>query len=396
MRNIIITGGELFNKGAQAMLFIAVDEIKKRFPNHQIYILSDMDFQRPQSEKEKYAFNFIGWHPVKFAKCQKNPFLRLLCKLRNGAELREAEDIYSNTDMMIDISGYALGSIWSVNCCTLYLEHLEYAKEFGIPVYIMPQSFGPFKFEGEQGRRLDKKIKKLLPSVKMICAREQEGYDLLVNTYHLQNVCVKRDIVLNNKGIDINNIYKQVPTLSLPDIAQNSVAIIPNGQTLVVNDKEQILRLYYSVICELLSEGKVVYLLSHSTQDKEFCEQIKNDFRAEERVILLEQDFSCIEFNELVKKFEFVIASRFHSIVHAYKNGVPCVVLGWAVKYHELTSLFGQEQYMFDARNEITIDEVIRAVRRMNACVEDETKKISECLATVQKENVFDILSMEK
>ena len=29
MRNIIITGGELFNKGAQAMTFVAVDELKK-------------------------------------------------------------------------------------------------------------------------------------------------------------------------------------------------------------------------------------------------------------------------------------------------------------------------------------------------------------------------------
>ena len=30
MKNIIITGGELFNKGAQAMTFITVDEMKKR------------------------------------------------------------------------------------------------------------------------------------------------------------------------------------------------------------------------------------------------------------------------------------------------------------------------------------------------------------------------------
>ena len=40
MRNIIITGGELFNKGAQAMTFVTVNELKKRFPDHQIYLLS--------------------------------------------------------------------------------------------------------------------------------------------------------------------------------------------------------------------------------------------------------------------------------------------------------------------------------------------------------------------
>ena len=104
MKNIIITGGELFNKGAQAMTFITVDEMKKRFPDHRILVLSEMDLQRPKKEQEQYAFSFMGWYPIKFAKCQSNPILRALCLLRNQKELMEAEAIYKNTDLMIDIS----------------------------------------------------------------------------------------------------------------------------------------------------------------------------------------------------------------------------------------------------------------------------------------------------
>lgn len=151
MKNIIITGGELFNKGAQAMTFITVDEIKKRFPDHRILVLSEMDLQRPKKEQEQYAFSFMGWYPIKFAKCQSNPILRALCLLRNQKELMEAEAIYKNTDLMIDISGYALGSNWSKETCNRYLDHLEFAKEFRIPVYLMPQSFGPFEFQGDEG-----------------------------------------------------------------------------------------------------------------------------------------------------------------------------------------------------------------------------------------------------
>ena len=73
MRNIIITGGELFNKGAQAMTFVTVSELKKRFPNHKIILLSEMDKRRPKEEKAKYAFDFMGWYPIKFARAQKNP-----------------------------------------------------------------------------------------------------------------------------------------------------------------------------------------------------------------------------------------------------------------------------------------------------------------------------------
>ena len=96
MRNIIITGGELFNKGAQAMTFVSVDEIKRRFPDHQIYLLSEMDMKRPAAEKEQYTFDFIGWYPLKFARCQSNRLLRFACKVRNGKELREAEEIYKH------------------------------------------------------------------------------------------------------------------------------------------------------------------------------------------------------------------------------------------------------------------------------------------------------------
>ena len=55
-RNILITGGELFNKGAQSMTFITVNELKKRFPNHEILLSSSRDFKRDYEEKQQYNF----------------------------------------------------------------------------------------------------------------------------------------------------------------------------------------------------------------------------------------------------------------------------------------------------------------------------------------------------
>ena len=49
-----------------------------------------------------------------------------------------------------------------------------------------------------------------------------------------------------------------------------------------------------------------------------------------------------------LKQFQFIVASRFHAIVHAFKNGIPCIALGWATKYYDLMKQFGQEQYMLD------------------------------------------------
>lgn len=391
MRNIIITGGELFNKGAQAMTFVVVDEIKKRFPDHRIYVLSEMDFVRPEIERMKYGFDFMGWYPIKFARCQHNLPLRLLCRFRNRKEFAEAEEIYKNCDMMVDISGYALGSNWDVKNNDRYLNHLEFAHAFGIPMYLMPQSFGPFDF-GSDHPGIDGRCRKLLPFCKAIFAREQEGYDALVNTYGLTNVQLAPDLVLNNKGVDLKNIFKEIPAFDLPEICSGSIAVIPNGRNLSVGNDKEVLELYQAAIRRGLEQGKKVYLLHHAASDAKICAQLKTLFVDELSVVLLEKEYSCLEFNALVQLFDYLVASRFHSIVHAYKNAIPCVILGWAKKYEDLAVQFEQQEYLFDVRTCVEISDICKAMDRVNENRDTDSQKIKEHLSKLQKENVFDIL----
>ena len=382
----------MVNKGAQAMTLIAVHELRRRFPDHRIYLYSPVDLANKNLDKSQFAFDFTGWYPMKFARCQSNLLQRAVCLLRSRRELLEAEAIYRNTDFIVDISGYALGSNWNDKVCNDFLDILEFANGFRIPVYLMPQSFGPFDF-GTDRQVLDNRIRKLLPTVKAIFAREQEGYDALVNTYGLTNVRLSTDLVLGNKGIDLDNVFKTRPAMKLPEIAENSVALIPNSMNASVSSQEAVVGMYTEVIEKLLTLNRTVYLLSHSSMDAALCRTLKAQFADHDAVILLEQDFSCLEFNELVQKFRYLVASRFHSIVHAYKNGIPCIALGWATKYHDLLKLFGQEQYVFDVRTDAGTAQMLTAMERMDGCYAEEAAKIRQGLAAVQKDNVFDVLT---
>lgn len=394
MKNIIITGGELFNKGAQAMTFIAVDEMKKRFSDSNIYVLSEMDLQRSEKEQEQYAFQFMGWYPLKFAKCQSNPILRTVCFLRNRKELMEAEAIYKNADLMIDISGYALGSNWSIETCNRYLDHLEFAKKFRIPVYLLPQSFGPFEFQGDEGKRIDKRIAELLPTVKVVCAREEEGFQQLIERYHLNNVITCNDLVLNNRSIDLKNIYRNMPEVSLPEVIPGSIAVIPNQRNYEVADESQVHNFYVFMIKKLLQICPAVYLISHSNLDINICKQLKTEFANEGRVILIDKELNCIELNEIVKNFHFIVASRFHAIVHAFKNNVPCIALGWATKYHELMKQFSQEQYMLDVRQKMSEDTISTVIETMRKNRDNNSQTIEKKLRELQESNVFDIIKL--
>lgn len=387
-KNIIITGGELFNKGAQAMTFVTVDELKKRFPDHDIYVLSDMDFRRPEEEKRRYAFRFTEWYPIKFARAQKNPFLRLACLLLNRKELTACESLYRNCDLMVDISGYGLGSNWGVKQLRYYLDHLEYAQSFHIPCYLMPQSFGPFDFD-EDKKEQARRIPRLLSSVELICAREKEGYEELRNRYRLKNVVLCTDLVLSHTDIDLQHIFKAPVVYNLPKIEKNSVAIIPNVRCAELISEQSFLDIYRSLIDTLLENGKTVYLMTHATEDLRLCVKIKSLFSDSEKVIVLEQDFNCLEFNELVKNFDFLIASRYHSVVHAFKNGVPCITLGWAVKYKALMKEFSQEAYCFDLRNAIETDSMRLAVQQLCMGCGRESNVIRRKLQVMMKKNAF-------
>lgn len=391
MRNIIITGGELFNKGAQAMTFISVDELHRRFPEHEIILLSEMDKARPKAEQEIYNFRFIGWYPIKFAHSQHDPLLWGICNLKNKREYRKAVEIYSMCDAMIDISGYALSSRWSYKVCDRYLNHLEFAKAFHIPVYLMPQSFGPFDF-GAENKKLDKRIRRLLPTAKVIFAREQEGYEALTKTYGLTNVQLAQDLVLSSGNIDLTRVFKKLPNITIPDVLPKSVALIPNTMNAEMGSSEYVQKLYADIIKAVLSHGRNVYIIRHSEMDAALCSSLKKMFSSDENVILSDRDFNCLEFNELVKKFDYCVASRYHAIVHAYKNGIPCVVVGWATKYHDLLKRFKQEKYMFDVREQICSDELTEAISRMETNYRDESISVLSELSKIQEQNVFDIL----
>lgn len=395
MRNIIITGGGMVNKGAQAMTLIAVHELRRRFPEHRIYLYSPVDLEDPKLDTSLYRFSFTGWYPMKFARCQNNPLLRAAYLLRSGAELREAETIYRNCDALVDISGYSLGSNWSDKICNDFLDILEFAQGFGIPVYLMPQSFGPFYFPPER-QAIPDRIERLLPGIKVIFAREKEGYDALVNTFGLKNVRLAKDLVLTGREIDPPIVFTVPPVLDVPAVVSESVGVIPNYKNDQFSAKVSALSHYQAAIEKLLDLDKTVYVLRHSSMDAQLCRSLKELFFDEDRVILLDRELSCLEFNELVKRFDYLIASRFHSIVHAFKNGIPCIALGWATKYHDLLTLFGQERYIFDVRTPEGAAGICDAIVQMDRCFAKESAKIRAALPAVQQENVFDIFGPEK
>lgn len=372
------------------MTFVTVSELSKRFPDHQIYVLSEVDFKREKSELNIYKFKFLKWYPLKFAKAHKNPIMRLMYLLKNGKEYSEVDSIYSNADLFLDISGYAIGSVWSDVICNNYLDNIEFALLYGLPVYLLPQSFGPFDFNSENGDRIYNRINALFPRIKKIFAREQSGFDDLYKSFKLNNIMLADDIVLTNKEINYSSIFYEVPNKRYL-VADNSVCIIPNDRIVRVGKCDELMSYYRIIIPKLVELNKTVYFVKHSEYDKKLLDTIKDEFSEYEgNLVFIEDSLGCIEFAELLMQFDFVISSRFHSIVFSYKNGIPCIALGWADKYGDLLSKFGQSEYFVDMREKYDEQRTFQLIERINSQREEESHTIQKYLAIIQKHTAFD------
>ncbi|MBU1122671.1 MAG: Coenzyme F420 hydrogenase/dehydrogenase, beta subunit C-terminal domain [Candidatus Omnitrophica bacterium] len=391
--NIIIVGGGMFNQGAQAMTFTVVNQCLKHFPDKNIFLFSMRDYYRAAEEKNNYNFKILPWDfDVKACFLKLIPMFvyDVIKKQYVNPCINNARKVIQDGYCFIDISGYALSSQFGIFTALDYFFNISVAKEYSIPYYILPQSIGPFKYKGIFGILMRMFLKKYLAYPKKIYVREQEGLDCVLD-YSRSNVEKSYDIVLLNAGYNPENIYKRYHVRKI-DIEPCSVGIIPNQKVVERSKDVDIFGIYQKIITRVLDHGCVVYLLKYSFEDAYICEKIKSFFAENNQVKIIGDDLNSVESEYIIKQFSCVIASRYHSIVHAYSNGVPAFVMGWATKYHELMKEFGQTEYCFDFRDNINIYELLNKFDDFLSKGDYHKQTILDKLFSIKKENnIFDL-----
>jgi colanic acid/amylovoran biosynthesis protein len=221
--------------------------------------------------------------------------------------------------------------------------------------------------------------------------REKEGL-AYVRIFSKNNVAKTYDIVLQNEGYNLSNIYYDSSNIQFHDVQIDSkaVGIIPNLRVIERINQNEFYWIYKKLINQLINAKKQVYILRHSVEDLEICKNIKKLFPNNTDVQLIADDLACIELENIIKQFDFVIASRYHSIVHSYKNGVPALVIGWATKYFELLETFNQQDYLVDTRNGIDVSKIDIKLDTLLRNYENEREKIIEKMAIIRQNSIID------
>lgn len=388
MKYIIITGVNFNNKGAQAMMFHLYYYLQKKYPDKKVVALCKNTEKQLKRYWERYKIRVVSFYLAdsfyvegglyRVAGCIKGIQSR-----KNAARLQK---ILRNTDLCVDASGFNFSNKFGLLDNYAWLKNIEIMKRHKIPVVIMPQSFGPFDFPNWYGWGVKAKARTVLQYPKKIFAREQAGFDDLKEQFHVKELFLSPDLVLLGNDLKPRAFYRNLADMKRYKVAEGSVAVVPNQKLKAHSTDLNGESIYVSTIEALLEENKKVYIIRHCDSDKKFCETLSQKFQGNGNVVYIDEDLDCMEYAELIRHFDFAVVSRYHGIVHSYKAGTPCVVIGWADKYQELTQQLTQSQYVMDL-NSFDARKLRAKIHEMCLNCKDERAVINRCYSELRKSN---------
>ncbi|MDF1833550.1 MAG: polysaccharide pyruvyl transferase family protein [Alteraurantiacibacter sp. bin_em_oilr2.035] len=396
MRKFIVTGIQMRNKGSQAMFLTLYFGLKAIYKDCEV-----VGFANKYDEPEQYTFKLLPYDyfsrlVFKYRLNQVPLLVPLLTRFASvwrksdkwNGKIAEMEKALREADAIFDASGYTLGSGWSKQGGGMLLQTIRIARRYNKKIVLMPQSFGPFDWDEEDNGDFLKQVKEELAYPAKIYARETEGFECL-KSLGLKNVELSTDMVIREK------YFPEAGDISVTDDSQEinypapgSVGFIINENVFRIGDPESVLNLYAKILNKLVDSGENVYILNTSTADIHLVENVLNKITDREKVSVITGEYSSPELIDIIGKFKYVVASRYHSVVFAYRSGVPAIILGWASKYTDLAAHFQQQDYVFDIRNP-GVDEIIEKIDKMGANYANESQTIKDCLENIQKTSVI-------
>ncbi len=227
--------------------------------------------------------------------------------------------IIQNYDSIIYIGGSLfIEAPNSINRLQTLYDFVKEAKALNVPFFYMGTNFGPYKTE--EYLNLTRNV---LKTVTHTCFRDKYSFDIFSD---LNNVSLAPDIVF---GLDINDTetIKKSIGISMIDLKKKS-----NLQHVT----KDYLKCLANNIKKYIDDGYSIYLFPFcdAEGDVEACnnliEILPDSYSA--KINIVDYNSSLDDFMNIYSKMEFMICSRFHSMILSSKLGHKFIVLSYSNK----------------------------------------------------------------
>lgn len=352
---IELRGVEFVNKGAELMLHAIMEKVKENIPDAN-FVMEPI-LRAPAEKLNKHNI-----YVKKGAKANFIPgFVRRMLKFAVDKEI----------DVVLDASGFAFGDQWGAKYADKRIgSKIGAWRKDGKKIILLPQAFGPFN-----DNALKAVMNKIIANADLIFAREKKSFE------YLKKISEKDNIVL---APDFTNLLKgKVPENY--DATNKNVAIIPNYK--MIDKKGGEGELYIDFLRRAIEKTQALglkpfFLIHEGKRDIDITDKVNLLLHQPLEVII---NFDPLVIKGIISTAFFIICSRFHGVVSALSQGVPCISTSWSHKYEML-----HKEYDFEEGLLKNIDDPNEIEEKITKLADPETnKKLSEKLlihSTLHKE----------
>lgn len=407
MNNIILPGCDDTNRGDQALIWETVRIGREAGYNGIYYMISTENCSKQSKKIGINQMDYILEHPSQIGTDKvDNRSYSCLLKLKwasvsiwnllyalpllflptrkifsrfLGKGKKRTLEIFEQAEVAFVKGGgflHSYGGITESYKIFFFLYHIKLAISMGIPVYVLPNSYGPF-----EGILVKNMLKNTLKKCKLVSSRESVSHDMLLEKCKIDTV-ISNDLAMyleKETTLNLSEIFKQQNIL----IVNNSVAITVRPYRFINSSDASACYLNYKksivdFIVWLDSNGFYPVLVEHTfseglhEQDMICIKEITN--MLQERIvcpIFSDLSLNCKEMKSVYSHFRYIVGTRFHSMIFSLTEGVPGIAITYGGnKGQGIMKDMGLEEYVIPIEN-INSDVLILKFKNM---IENEKK----------------------
>lgn len=292
------------------------------------------------SKKLKLKWGIIATFDFLFSIFLLNRFTRCLVKFLSSKNIKRSLDLYEKSDVIFvkgggflhDYSGGMVGRY------TMYYQvfHIKLALAMKKKVFIMPNSFGPFK-----NKKNIKNLNRLLDKCQFVSARESISANGNSNGLN-RNIELYPDLgfFLQNTSYERDNIKKYlVKNYHMDFDKQRYIAITARPYRFYESDnpelsKEKYIEAFSRIAKDINNLGFIAVFVVHTRaenahENDELCidEIIKHIEDGVKYIKIKDDNLTCKDLKNIYSFCEAIIGTRFHSVIFSLSNLIPAIAV---------------------------------------------------------------------
>lgn len=358
------------NHGCEAIVRSTMDIIRKNYKKNEVMLYST-------NPKQDISF---GLDNVCSIRLQNLPIRKLSLNyikavfLYNALNKKDAYDLVSFRGMFSKSKEDTIAlSIGGDNYCYGRPEHIyfmnKYIRKKGTKTVLWGCSVNP---DG-----IDNDMRQDLKEYDLIIARESISYEALKKINHNTKVYPDPAFILEKKELPLPSGFSEGNTVGI----NLSPMIIGNE-----NQQGVTMENYVSLIQYIINNTDMnIALIPHVTwehnNDLVPLTELYNRFSGTGRVLLIGNNYNCMELKGFISRLRFFIAARTHASIAAYSSCVPTLVIGYSVKARGIArDIFGNEDnYIIpvqEMKDKVDIINRFRYIMENENCIKEHLVKI--------------------